>query len=97
MLRSVRVANFFKSLDNHQIKSTGSDVWFNLVVTLTASDNPYLQYPVTGVIRVVEQGTHLGISKAVFHQLNADGTLGAPVVVDNPVFTFEGGISTHGK
>lgn len=77
--------NFHESMRIHQIKPKNH---FNLPVTITGSDNTYLQYPVSGVINIIEQGTNLSIIVAVFRQFRPDGSLGAPVSVRNPKFTF---------
>lgn len=87
MLSHENSAKFYESMDIQQIKGAGIS-WFSLPVTLTASDNTYIKYPANGVIRFCEQGTNLSIIKAVFHALKADGSLGAPVEVKNPVFNF---------
>lgn len=77
---------FLNSLQAHQIKGHGI-VGFPLSVELLSSANDCLSYPVKGVIVIQEQGTDLSIISAVFHRLNDDGSLGAPVVVKRPVFT----------
>jgi hypothetical protein len=87
-----KLTTFYASLDHHQIRSMGSGIWFSLVVTLTKSENEFLSYPVKGVLRLPEQGTHLGVFSGVFHCLNEDGSLGAPVEVRHPEFTFDKGI-----
>lgn len=78
-------AALFASLDNHGIPCAGITN-FGLRGVLINSDNKYLRYPVNGVLVIVEQGTDLSI-KAVFHRLKSDGSLEAPVVVGNPMFT----------
>lgn len=80
---------FLKSLELQRISGSGTS-WFSLAVTLMASDNQYLTYPVRGVIRFSEQGTDLGIRSAVFHRMDEDGRLGPPVVVRKPTFMFDG-------
>jgi len=80
-------AAFHASLRAHQIKTRGID-GFPLVVNLMASENDYLSYPAKGVISINEQGTDLSVIVAIFRRLKDDGSLGAPVVVKNPVFTY---------
>lgn len=75
---------FYKSLANHQIRIKHH---FAQLVTLLESENPYFKYPVIGVLYTFEQSTHLGIVQAIFHELKKDGSLGAPAVVRNPIFT----------
>ena len=84
--RDYRTA-FHDSLRAHQIKGQGIR-GFSLVVNLMSSENDYLSYPVKGVITINEQGTDLSVSIAVFRHLKEDGSLGAPVVTKNPVFTY---------
>lgn len=74
---------FNKSMESHQVKISQ----YSQLVTLLDSDNPYFKYPVVGVIHVYEQTTTLGVNGAVFHQLQGDGSLSAPAVVRNPIFT----------
>ena len=81
-------SNFYKSMDDHQIKCGGTS-WFSLPVVLEASDNEYISYPSVGVIRFAEQMTDLTIGQAIFHQMSCDGKLGAPVSVKNPKFRYE--------
>ncbi len=78
-----------KSMKDHQIKGKGIS-GLALMVTLTASENTYLTYPVRGALVILEQGTTLGINVAVFHRLEDDGRLGAPSRVVAPVFTYDG-------
>jgi hypothetical protein len=78
---------FHDSLKAHQIKCAGTS-WFSLPVTLEASDNSFLTYPVDGVIRFAEQGVNLTIITAIFHRLNDDGSLGAPVGANNARFQY---------
>lgn len=80
---------FFDSLKAHQIPCQGISN-FGLPVTLLASDNTYLQYPVQGVIVILEHGMNLTIIKAVFHRQQDDGSLGAPVSVPNARFEYGG-------
>jgi hypothetical protein len=78
---------FHDSLKIHRIKSAGTS-WFSLPVTLEASENTYLSYPVDGVIRFAEQAVDLSIMQAIFHNLNADGSLGPPVSAPNAQFRY---------
>jgi hypothetical protein len=77
---------FQDSLRDHQINGKGI-VGFSQVVTLHSSENPHFNYPVKGIITIIEQGNDLSIVSAVFRQFRDDGSLNAPVVVKNPVFT----------
>jgi len=85
----VRRMIFDESMKVHQIKGAGIS-GFAQRVTLYSSDNPYMVYPVNGVLVINEQGVDLSIIKAVFHQLHEDNTLGPPVSVGNPVFATGG-------
>lgn len=79
-----------ESMKNHQIKGAGIS-GFTLMVRLEMSENTYIRYPAHGAIQILEQGTDLSVISAVFHRQNEDGSLGAPVVVRNPVFKYVGG------
>lgn len=57
-------------------------------VTMLASDNTYLTYPVDGEIELLELGTNGSIIHAVFRRSNPDGTPSAPVEVRRPHFTY---------
>lgn len=72
-------------LRNHRIKPVH---WFSLPVVLEGSDNPYLDYPAQGVIRICEQGTNLSVISAIFHVLGDDGVFGPAVEVRNPRFRY---------
>lgn len=78
---------FHDSLNTHRIKCAGTS-WFSLPITLTASDNNYLSYPIAGVIRFAEQGVDLSIIQAIFHALKDDGSLGPPVSAPNARFEY---------
>ena len=59
-----------------------------LFVTLKMSRNCGLQYPLKGWLELFEIGTDGSIIKGVFRNLNDDGTAGAPVVTDKPLFEY---------
>jgi hypothetical protein len=84
--RFAKHLTYMGSLKNHQINGKGI-IGFGIPVTLTGSHNPYLTYPVAGVLVILEQGMDLSIIDAVFHVSKPDGSLGAPCVVRNPTFT----------
>ena len=86
-----KILTYLASLDAQNIKSPGIS-WFSMPVVLTGSDNPLLPYPVRGVLRICEQGTNLMPVHAVFHCLQLDGKLRAPVTAKNPNFRFDGTI-----
>lgn len=77
----------YRSAKSHQLHPVQG---FALRVTLLASDNVVIKYPVEGVLHVLEQGFNLGASHAVFHHLHDDGTLGPPVAARNPKFSYGG-------
>lgn len=85
--RVLRMA-FYESMKVHQLKTQGIS-GFSLQVTLTASENTYIDYPARGVLVVLEHSTDLRISQAVFHHLKDDGRLGPPVEVRRPKFIYE--------
>lgn len=84
----MEMQTFYKSLKNHQIKCAGTS-WFSLPVILEASDNTYISYPCAGVIRFAEQSTNLNIAVAIFHAIDEQGNLGAPVSAKNPKFRYD--------
>jgi len=81
-------ANRYASMKVHGIKAQSG---FALPVLLTGGENEYLKFPCRGVIVAMEQGSVLRYNFAVFHLAKEDGSLGAPVAVRHPVFTYDGG------
>lgn len=60
-------------------------------VTLTATDNGFLspRLPLRGEIELFELGRDGSLVNAVFRVLHDDGSLGLPVEIANPVFTYD--------
>lgn len=65
-----------------------------LLVTLTASDNPYLALPRVGVVRVNEYSIDGRVISASFRQRESDGTFAASVLIPNPSWVYGDGGST---
>ncbi|WP_251153763.1 hypothetical protein [Cellulosimicrobium sp. Marseille-Q4280] len=61
-----------------------------IAVTLLATSNPYVAptLPARGLLELFELGTNGTLISAVWRALKADGSYGAPVVVDDPAFTY---------
>lgn len=78
----------FDSLINHQIEGKGIS-GLALPVNLLSSSNEFLTYPCSGVLEILEHGADLSIVVAVFHRLNKDWTLDAPVEVKNIEFMYD--------
>jgi hypothetical protein len=78
-------AAYYASMKTQQMKPQNG---WTLPVTLLKSDNTSLPCPIKGVLVCFEQGVNLCISQAVFHCQHTDGSLGAPVVVNRPKFTY---------
>jgi hypothetical protein len=57
-------------------------------VTLARSDNTYLHYPCTGLLRVIEYGTNGHIIHATFQVEPQVEQHSAPVMVANPSFEY---------
>jgi hypothetical protein len=60
-----------------------------LRVTLTYSENGFLQYPCEGQLEIFEVGTNDRIIVAVFRKQEPDGRLSCPVGVRNPEFKYK--------
>lgn len=61
-----------------------------IAVTLLATSNPYVSptLPARGRLELFELGTNGTLISAVWRALKPDGTYGAPVIVDDPAFTY---------
>lgn len=66
-----------------------------LNVTLHGTTNPYLTLPCRGEIELFELGVDGRLISAVFRAQQPDGSLGAPVQVAQPVFTYAPRVSEH--
>ncbi len=77
----------YESMKHHQLHPVQHP---QLMVTVTNSDNPYMDYPVSGVLHMHEIGTDLHVSQSVFHKLLDDGSLGPPVRMENVKFEYRG-------
>lgn len=82
-----RRATFASSLASHGLRAHGV-VWLPLPVIMLGCDNPHVPPGSRGVLVICEHGTDASIVVAVFHFLNADHSLGAPVSAPNPRFVY---------
>lgn len=60
----------------------------SLSVTLTATSNEYLSLPVDGVLKLNELDLNGFIGVATFRERKSDGTLSAPVEVEDIEFEY---------
>ena len=59
-----------------------------LFVTLKSSENPYLDYPINGLLELFEIGTDGQLISGVWRGLNPNGGYYAPCAVRNVEFVY---------